>query len=123
MRRRYTGDPLVLGSSPMEAHSLGVGDSFDEVVEELAAVALTTLVGVLALTLQDGDELRSGFEEPAPLADALEGATEEGGSRAVTVGQQSTMVRARLLVARTPRRRQGRRWSVRSTRPRPPRSP
>ena len=41
--RRYTCDPLGPGLSPMEAHSLGVGDSFDEAVEELAAVALTAL--------------------------------------------------------------------------------
>src|SRR5665213_618545 len=84
----------------MQAHSLGVGDSVDQAVEELAAVALTTLVGVLALTLQDGDELRPRFEEPAPFAHTLEGTTEQSGSGAVTVGQQSTMVRAGLLVAR-----------------------
>ena len=47
----------------MEPHSLGVGDSFDEVVEELAPVVLTALIGVLALTLQDSDELRTGLEE------------------------------------------------------------
>jgi hypothetical protein len=71
----------------MEAHSLDVGDSFDEVVEELASVVLTALIGVLALTLQDSDELRTGLEESASFADALEDAAEEGGSRAVTVGQ------------------------------------
>ena len=70
----------------MEAHSLGVGDSFDEVVEELASVALTSLVGVLSLALQDGDELRTGLEESASFADALKDATEEGWPRAVTVG-------------------------------------
>ena len=43
--------------APMEAHSLGLGDSFDEAVEELTTVALTTFVGVLALALQDGEEL------------------------------------------------------------------
>ncbi len=48
----------------MEAHSLGVGDSFDEAVEELTAVALTAFIGVLALALQDGEELRTGLEEP-----------------------------------------------------------
>ena len=51
----------------MEANSLGVGDSVDQAVKQLAAVALTTLVGVLALTLQDGGELRTGFEEPGEL--------------------------------------------------------
>jgi hypothetical protein len=50
----------------MRAHSLGVGDSFDEVAEELAPVALAALVGVLALALQDGDELLTGLEEPTP---------------------------------------------------------
>src|ERR1039458_3910910 len=85
----------------MEAHSLGVGDSFDEAVEELTAVALASLVGVLALTLQDGDELRTRLEETAPFADALEGAPEGGGPGAVTVGEQPTMVADRLLFART----------------------
>jgi hypothetical protein len=56
----------------MEAHSLGIGDSFDEAVEELTTVALTTLVGVLALALQDGEEL---------------GAAEKNRPRAVFVGE------------------------------------
>jgi hypothetical protein len=55
----------------MRAHSLGVGDSFDEVAEELAPVALTAPVGVLALALQDSDELRTGLEEPTPLATSV----------------------------------------------------
>jgi len=55
----------------MEAHSLGVGDSFDEIVEELVSVALTALVGVFALALQDGDELRSGLKESTSFAHAL----------------------------------------------------
>ena len=76
----------------MEAHSLGIGDSFDEAFEELTAVALTALVGVFALALQDGEELRTGLEEAAPLADALEGAVEKSGPRAVTVGEQSAVV-------------------------------
>ena len=92
----------------MRAHSLGVGDSFDEVTEELAPVALTAPVGVLALALQDGDELRTGLEEPTPFADALEDAAEEGGPRAVTVGQQSTMVGTRHLGARDRSRCKGR---------------
>ena len=72
----------------MEAHSLGIGDSFDEAVEELTPVDLTSLVGVFPLALQDGEELRSGLEESAPLADALEGAVEECRPGAVTVGEQ-----------------------------------
>ncbi len=63
----------------MEAHSLGVGDSLDEAVEELAALALTTLVGVLSLPLQDGEELGSGLEKPAALTDAFEGAVKRAG--------------------------------------------
>ena len=55
----------------MRAHSLGVGDSFDEVAEEFGAVSLTPPVGVLALALQDGDELRTGLEEPTPLATSV----------------------------------------------------
>ena len=62
----------------MQAHSLGVGDSFNEAGKELGAVSLTTLVGVLALALQDGHELRTRLEEPAPFADTLEGATQPG---------------------------------------------
>jgi len=84
----------------MEAHSLGVGDSFNQTVEELSSVALIALIGVLALTLQDGDELRTRFEEPTPFADALEGATEECGSRAVTVGEQPAVVARRRMCAR-----------------------
>jgi hypothetical protein len=79
----------------LKAHPLGVGHSFDEVVEELAPFALTPLVGVLALALEDGHELRTGLEESASFAGALEDAAEESGSRAVTVGQQPTMVGAR----------------------------
>jgi len=60
----------------MEAHSLGIGDPCDEAVEELTTVALTSLVGVLALALQDGEELGPGLEESASFADALEGAVE-----------------------------------------------
>jgi len=92
----------------MEPHSLGVGDSFDEVAEEFGAVSLTPPVGVLALALQDGDELRTGLEEPTPFADALEDAAEEGGPRAVTVGQQSTMVGTGRLSVRDRSRCQGR---------------
>ena len=48
----------------MEAHSLGVGDSFDEALEEVGANALSALVGVLALTLQDSEELRAVSKKP-----------------------------------------------------------
>ena len=107
----------------MEAHSLGLGDSFDEVVEEPTPVALTALVGVLALALQDRDELGTGLEETTPFADALEDAVEQGGPRAVTVGQQSAMVGPRLLGAGDRSRRNGAALESPSTRPRPPRSP
>src|SRR5271157_1671782 len=80
----------------MEAHSLGVGDSLYEAVEELAAVALTALVGVLALALQDGEERRPGLEESAALTDALESTAEECRPGAVTVGEQPAMVADRL---------------------------
>ena len=76
----------------MEAHSLGIGDSFNEALEELTPVALTALIGMLALALQDRDELRPGLEEAAPLTDALEGAAEECRSRAVTVGKQAAVI-------------------------------
>ena len=87
----------------MEAHSLGVGDSFDEALEEVSPVALTALAGVLALALQDGEELRTRLEEPAALTDALEGAVEQSRPRAVTVGEQTTVIvdrRALVLAAR-----------------------
>jgi hypothetical protein len=84
----------------MEAHSLGLGDSFDEAVEEPTAIALTALVGMLSLSLQDRDELGTGLEEPAALADALEGTAEKSGPRAVTVGEVSMMVARGLLAAR-----------------------
>jgi hypothetical protein len=80
----------------MEAHSLGVGDSFDEVVEELTPVTLTPVIGMLPLAPQDSEELGSGLKEPAPLADALEGAGEESGPCAVTIGEQASMVADRL---------------------------
>ena len=90
--------------------------------KSLTALALAALIGVLALALQDGDELRTGLEEATPFADALEGAVEEGRPRAVTVGEQSTMVtdgrRGAQPVARA--------WCcprVRSTAPRRLRSP
>ncbi len=93
----------------MRAHSLGVGDTFDEFTEELAPVALTALVGVLVLALQDGDELLTGLEEPTPFADALEDAVEQCGPSAVTVGKQSAMVGTLLgCGARDRSRRKGR---------------
>src|SRR5271157_5547928 len=91
----------------MEAHSLGVGDSFDEAVEELTAVALAALIRVPALALQDGEELRTGLEEATALADALKCAAEECRPRAVTVGEQSAMVTDRGRGARTCRSRRG----------------
>jgi hypothetical protein len=71
----------------MEPHSRGVGDSVDEAIEELGPVVLTALFGVIALSFEDGEELRSGLEEPAPFADAFEGTVEQSGTRAVTVGE------------------------------------
>ncbi len=76
----------------MEAHSLGVGDSFDEALEEASAITLTAFVGVLALALQDAEELRTRLEEATPFADALEGTVEQSRPRAVTVGEQSGLL-------------------------------
>ena len=75
----------------MEAHSLGVGDSFDEAVEKLTRIALTTLIRVFALALQDGHELGSGLEESAPFADVSKAQSRRAGC-AVTVGEQSAVV-------------------------------
>ncbi len=60
--------------------------------KSVGAVALTALVGVLSLSLQDGEELRTRLEEPATLTDALEGAVEQSRPRAVTVGEQTTVI-------------------------------
>jgi hypothetical protein len=35
----------------METHSLGIGDSFDETLEELTPVALTAVIGIPAAIL------------------------------------------------------------------------
>jgi hypothetical protein len=43
----------------MEPHSLGVGDSVDEAVEELGPLVLTALFGVVALSFQNGKEFRA----------------------------------------------------------------
>jgi hypothetical protein len=57
----------------MEPHSRGVGDSVDKAVEEVGALVLTALFGVVALSFEDGEELRSGLEEAASVAHTLEG--------------------------------------------------
>jgi hypothetical protein len=55
---------------------LGPGDSIDEAVEELGSLVLTALLGVVALSFQNGEELRPGLEEPASFAHTLEDAAE-----------------------------------------------
>jgi len=66
----------------MEARSLVVVDGVEQPGEELGAVVLMVVGGVVALLAEDGHELRSGLEEPAAFADALEGAVESDGSGA-----------------------------------------
>jgi len=48
----------------METHSLGLGDSFDEAVEELGAIVLAALLGMVPLASQDGDERRPVSKNP-----------------------------------------------------------
>ena len=49
---------------------------------------------VISLTAEDGDELGPGLEEAAPLADRLEGAVEPDRSSAVTVPQETPVLRS-----------------------------
>jgi len=69
-----------------------VVDAVDEAGEELGTVVLVSFFGVVALTLQDRDELGSGVEEPASFADRLEVAVERGGSCAVAVAEEPSVV-------------------------------
>ena len=78
----------------MRAHSLAIGDSLDEAIEELTAVTLTTLVGMLALALQDGEEGGPGLEEPAAVS--------VGGSASTAVACAKAAVRL-LWAARAAR--------------------
>ena len=63
-----------------------------EAFEELASVALAAVGGVVSLLAQDGDELRSGVEEPPAFADGLECAVERDGPGAVSVAEQASVV-------------------------------
>ena len=58
----------------IRSRSWAVVDLVDEALEENDTVVLVAVCGVIALLAEDGDELRSGVEEPAEFADALEGA-------------------------------------------------
>ena len=76
----------------IEAHSGLRVDVVDEALEELSPVLLTVADGVISLAAKDGQELGTGLEEAAPFADGLEVAVEPGGSGAVTVTQEATML-------------------------------
>jgi hypothetical protein len=86
----------VLGSV-VEDHS-GLVDQLvadgEEAVEEVGAVGLVTVGGVVALVLQGGSELDAGVEEGAGFADGFEGAVEFGWSGAVAVAEQSVVLAA-----------------------------
>jgi hypothetical protein len=79
----------------MEPRSRVAVDAVEEFGEELSAVVLVVVGGVVALLAKDGHELRSGLEKPAAFADALEGAVERDRSGAVasTGGQRHPGIR------------------------------
>ena len=81
-----------------------VVDAVEEAVEELGAVVLVAVEGVVALASQDRDELGSGVEEPASFADRLEAAVERGGPRAVSVAEQPSVVSGEVTPDATPSR-------------------
>ncbi|GLW36051.1 hypothetical protein Areg01_89850 [Actinoplanes regularis] len=62
--------------------------------EQLGAVGLVVLGGVVVLTLQGGPELDAGLEEGAGLADGLERAVEFGWAGAVAVAEQAVVFAA-----------------------------
>ena len=71
----------------MEAHSLDLGDSLDETVEERTPIALTALVGVVPLAPQDGDELGPVSKKPHRSHTLSKAHPSRRGPRAVTVGE------------------------------------
>ena len=65
-----------------------------EPVEQVGAVGLLVVGGVVTLALQGGSELEAGLEERAGFADGLEGAVEFGSSSAVAVAEQAVVLAA-----------------------------
>jgi len=64
-----------------------VVEAGDESLEEVGAVGLLMLGGVVVLALQGGPEFDAGLEAGAGLADDLEGAVEFGWAGAVAVAE------------------------------------
>jgi hypothetical protein len=61
----------------------------DDGVEEVGPVGLVTLAGVVSLAEQDGNELWSGGEVGARLADVLHATVELGGAGAHAVAEHA----------------------------------
>ncbi len=66
----------------------------EEPVEQVGAVGLVVLGGVVALALQGGPELDAGLEEGAGFADGFEGAVEFGWAGAVAVAEEAVVFAA-----------------------------
>jgi hypothetical protein len=66
----------------------------DESMEEVGAVGLLMLDGVVVLALEGGPELDAGLEEGAGFADGLEGAVEFGWAGAVAVAEEAVVFAA-----------------------------
>jgi hypothetical protein len=69
-------------------------DAAEESVEQLSAVGVVVVGGVVALALQGGPELDAGLEEGAGFADGFEGAVQFGESDAVAVAEQAVVLAA-----------------------------
>jgi hypothetical protein len=66
----------------------------EEAVEQVGAVGLVVVGGVVALALQGGSELDAGLEEGAGFADGFEGAVQFGWSGAVAVAEEAVVFSA-----------------------------
>ena len=71
-----------------------VVDAGQEPGEQVGAVGLVVVGGVVALALQDGPELDAGLEEGAGFADGFEGAVEFGWAGAVAVAEEAVVFAA-----------------------------
>src|SRR5271157_3913172 len=64
-------------------------ESLDELLVDVLALEVRLLARALPLATQDGEELGSGLEEPAALADRLIRAVELGRPDAATIAEQA----------------------------------
>src|SRR5918995_4911408 len=88
----YTGDPAGSGLGVIEACSFVGVDAVEELGEDVGAVVVAVVDGVVVLASEDLDELGSGVVEAAAFADGLELAVEGGGPCAVAVAEEPAVV-------------------------------